>query len=96
MNVSVDIEAVMRSKERSFHLRVCFESSDNAVVFFGPSGSGKTLTLQATMNRRGSSAMSRGMSSTVRNWRVTARAGSCSRMASLFFAPICEGISARY
>jgi len=47
MNVRVDIEAVLRAKDRSFHLRACFESEENAVVLFGPSGSGKTLTLQA-------------------------------------------------
>lgn len=47
MRVRVDIEAVLSSGDRSFHLRSAFEASGDAVVLFGPSGSGKTLTLQA-------------------------------------------------
>ena len=47
MTWRVDIEVLLKAKDRSFHLRSAFEASGHAVVLFGPSGSGKTLTLQA-------------------------------------------------
>ena len=47
MKLSVDIGKTLRSREREFHLRAAFSSSDDLTVIFGASGSGKSLTIQA-------------------------------------------------
>ncbi len=47
MGFQVDIEKTVRSAQRSFELRVRFETTARRTVIFGPSGSGKSLTLQA-------------------------------------------------
>ncbi len=47
MSFRVEIDKVVRSERRSFHLRVRFETHAKRTVIFGPSGAGKSLTLQA-------------------------------------------------
>jgi molybdate transport system ATP-binding protein len=47
MSLSVDIQRRMVSPQRSFDLRVRFETSARRTVIFGPSGAGKSLTLRA-------------------------------------------------
>ena len=47
MQLHVDIERVLRSPERAFHLRACFTVSEDMAVLYGPSGAGKSVTLQA-------------------------------------------------
>ena len=47
MSFDVDIDKIVRSERRSFHLRVRFRTQARRSVIYGPSGAGKSLTLQA-------------------------------------------------
>ena len=47
MQLAVDIEFVLRSPERAFHLQARFAISQDLAVLYGPSGAGKSVTLQA-------------------------------------------------
>ena len=47
MQLQVDIERVLRSAQRAFHLHVRFTVSEDMAVLYGPSGAGKSVTLQA-------------------------------------------------
>lgn len=46
MQLLVDVERVLVSPQRSFHLKVRFEATEDLVVLHGPSGAGKSVTLQ--------------------------------------------------
>ena len=47
MQLQVDIERVLRSPQRAFHLHVRFTLTEDMAVLYGPSGAGKSVTLQA-------------------------------------------------
>ena len=47
MSFDVDFGKRVRSEQRTFELRVRFQSTARRTVIYGPSGAGKTLTLQA-------------------------------------------------
>jgi molybdate transport system ATP-binding protein len=47
MQLAVDIERVLHSPQRAFHLQVRFTASEDMAVLYGPSGAGKSVTLQA-------------------------------------------------
>jgi molybdate transport system ATP-binding protein len=47
MRLALDIQRVLRSPQRAFHLNVRFTASEDMAVLYGPSGAGKSVTLQA-------------------------------------------------
>src|SRR5664279_1154232 len=47
MQIDVDIEKSLRSRQREFRLSLRFSSDADVTVLFGPSGAGKTVTLHA-------------------------------------------------
>jgi molybdate transport system ATP-binding protein len=47
MQLEIDIEKCLRSREREFRLALRFASDADVNVLFGPSGAGKTVTLHA-------------------------------------------------
>ncbi len=47
MQLEIDIEKRLRSREREFQLTLRFSSDADVNVLFGPSGAGKTVTLHA-------------------------------------------------
>jgi len=47
MQLDVDVEKCLRSRDREFRLALRFASDADVNVLFGPSGSGKTLSLHA-------------------------------------------------
>jgi molybdate transport system ATP-binding protein len=47
MQLEIDIEKRLRSREREFQLALRFSSDADVNVLFGPSGAGKTVTLHA-------------------------------------------------
>jgi molybdate transport system ATP-binding protein len=47
MDLSVDIQRLLRSPQRDFQLHARFTVSEDLAVLFGPSGAGKSVTLQA-------------------------------------------------